>query len=76
MARSKDGSQYQLGWSVELKNAKPQDFTIELFDEEGYSALKRQEEGSANLNVKPLTTVTIQATFLCTFNSRFFKTLN
>merc|ERR1712168_195434 len=60
VARSKDGSQYQLGWSVELKNAKPQDFTIELFDEEGYSALKRQEEGSANLNVKPLTTVTIQ----------------
>merc|ERR1712121_209172 len=60
VARSKDGSQYQHGWSVELKNAKPQDFTIELFDEEGYSALKRQEEGSANLNVKPLTTVTIQ----------------
>merc|ERR1712168_1616490 len=61
VARSKDGSQYQLGWSVELKSAKPQDFNIELYDEDGYSALKRIEEGSAKLNVKPLTTVTIQA---------------
>merc|ERR1712212_161756 len=61
VARSKDGSQYQLGWSVELKSAKPQDFNIDLYDEDGYSALKRVEEGSAKINpVKPLTTVTIQ----------------
>merc|ERR1711962_1419665 len=61
VARSKDGSQYQLGWSVELKPAKPQDFNIDLYDEDGYSALKRIEEGSAKINpVKPLTTVTIQ----------------
>ena len=56
MARSKDGSQYQLGWSVELKSAKPQDFNIDLYDEDGYSALKRStERGTGAEEVKPLT---------------------
>ena len=60
MARSKDGQQYQLGWTAELKNAKPQDFTIDLYDEDGYSALKRVAERGEEAKVKPLTTITIQ----------------
>jgi len=60
VARSKDGSQYQLGWTVEVKSAKPADFSIDLYDEDGYSALKRStERGTGAEEVKPLTSITI-----------------
>jgi len=60
VSRSKDGQQYQLGWTAEIKKAKPQDFTIDLYDEDGYSALKRVAERGEEAMVKPLTTITIQ----------------
>jgi len=63
VATSKDGSQYQLGWTKELKNAKPADYTIDLYDEDGFSAIKRITERSEDPStVKPLTTLTINYT--------------
>ena len=63
VARTKDGSQYQLGWTADIKKAKPGDYSIDLYDEEGYSAIKRvAERGEDASAVKPLTSISIAYT--------------
>jgi len=63
VATTKDGAQYQLGWTKELKQAKPGDYSIDLYDEDGFSAIKRiTERGEDPSSVKPLTTLTINYT--------------
>jgi translocon-associated protein subunit delta len=44
VARSKDGSKYQVGWTTEMKAAKTGDYEISLYDEDGYAAVKRVVE--------------------------------
>jgi len=60
VARSKDGSKYQVGWSTEMKKAKTGDYEISLYDEDGYAAIKRVvERGEDIASVKPIATVVI-----------------
>merc|ERR1712038_724102 len=60
VARSKDGSKYQVGWSTEMKKAKTGDYEISLYDEDGYAAIKRVvERGEDIATVKPIATVVV-----------------
>merc|ERR1711899_524759 len=60
VAKSKDGSKYQVGWSTEMKKAKTGDYEISLYDEDGYAAIKRVvERGEDIATVKPIATVFI-----------------
>jgi len=60
VARSKDGSKYQVGWSTEMKHAKTGDYKISLYDEDGYGAVKRVlERGEDVETVKPMATIVV-----------------
>jgi len=60
VARSKDGSKYQVGWSTEMKFAKTGDYEISLYDEDGYGAVKRVvERGEDVASVKPMATIVV-----------------
>lgn len=60
VARSKDGSKYQVGWSTEMKHAKTGDYKISLYDEDGYGAVKRVlERGDDVDSVKPMATIVV-----------------
>merc|ERR1711963_507616 len=60
VARSKDGSKYQVGWSTEMKQAKTGDYKISLYDEDGYAAVKRVlERGEDIETVKPMATIVV-----------------
>nr|ACO11128.1 Translocon-associated protein subunit delta precursor [Caligus rogercresseyi] len=53
-------NRFQVSWTVESKKAKSGDYPIQLFDEEGYSALKRAlEAGESIAAVKPVASVVV-----------------
>jgi hypothetical protein len=50
----------QVSWTKELKEAKTGDHDVHLYDEEGYSAVKRVvERGEDPSTVKPLVTIVV-----------------
>lgn len=57
---SADGKKYQVSWSEELKHAKSGNHEVNLYDESGYSAMKRVvERGEDTSSVKPLVTIVV-----------------
>ena len=55
-----DGKKYQIAWTEELKTAKTGDHEVNLYDEAGFSAMKRViERGEFVSSVKPLVTIVV-----------------
>ena len=57
-----DANKYQISWAQETKMIKSSaaDFTVDLYDEEGYAALKRvQGRGEDISAVKPLASIVV-----------------
>jgi hypothetical protein len=49
-----------VSWTKELKDAKSGDYEVSLYDDEGYSAIKRVvERGEDPATVKPLVTIVV-----------------
>ncbi len=49
-----------MSWTKELKDAKSGDYEVNLYDDEGYSAIKRVvERGEDPATVKPLVTIVV-----------------
>ena len=49
-----------MSWTKEIKDAKPGDYEVNLYDDEGYSAVKRVvERGEDPASVKPLVTIVV-----------------
>ncbi|XP_018015087.2 translocon-associated protein subunit delta, partial [Hyalella azteca] len=60
VARSLDGSRYQVSWISDIASAPSGVQDIKLFDEQGYSALKKaQRSGESSSGVKPLATISL-----------------
>lgn len=57
--RSADGAKYQVSWVEEVKAAKTGDYSVSLYDDEGYAAVKRVMERGEMANVKPLVTIVV-----------------
>ena len=50
----------QVSWTKEIKDAKTGDYEVHLYDDEGYSAVKRVlEKGEDVSSVKPLVTIVV-----------------
>jgi hypothetical protein len=50
----------KVSWTKELKDAKSGDYEVNLYDDEGYSAIKRVvERGEDPATVKPLVTIVV-----------------
>jgi len=50
----------QVSWTKEVKDAKTGDYEVHLYDDEGYSAVKRViERGEDASTVKPLVTIVV-----------------
>lgn len=57
---SPDGKKYQVAWAEEVKNAKAGDYSVSIYDESGYSSMKRvMERGEDLSSVKPLVTIVV-----------------
>ncbi|XP_059489851.1 translocon-associated protein subunit delta-like [Neocloeon triangulifer] len=57
-ARTSDDNHYQVSWTEEVKKARSGNFNINLFDEEGYAALRKAIRSGDDLgSVKPLVSV-------------------
>ena len=49
-----------MAWTEEVKNAKTGDYEVNLYDDNGYSAMKRVlERGDDASSVKPLVTIVV-----------------
>ena len=64
VVRSADGASYQVSWVEELKQASSGDRDVKVYDEEGYSALRKaqrraEETRSTPETVNPILTLTI-----------------
>ena len=50
-----------MSWTKELKNAKPGDLSVNLYDDDGFAAVKRVlERGEDASSVKPLVTIVVE----------------
>merc|ERR1712137_1189884 len=56
-----DSNRYQISWTEEVKKAAARSVVVDLYDDEGYSAVKRALDKGEDpkTTVKPLTSVTI-----------------
>lgn len=51
---------YQVSWTEEVKKAKSGDYSVNLYDEEGYGALRKALRSGEDISsVKPLVTVVV-----------------
>ena len=58
--KTQDGKKYQVAWTEEVKHAKSGDYEVNLYDDNGYSAMKRVlERGDDASSVKPLVTIMV-----------------
>ena len=58
--KSADGSKYLVSWTKEIKHAKTGDYSVNLYDDEGYASVKRiLERGENPLNAKPVATIVV-----------------
>ncbi|KAJ9599943.1 hypothetical protein L9F63_009771 [Diploptera punctata] len=59
-ARVGDDNKYQVSWTEEVKKARSGDYSINLYDEEGYAAMRKAiRSGEDPASVKPLVTVVV-----------------
>jgi len=60
VVRNKDTNTYQASWSEDVKKAPRGNFQINIYDDEGYAALRKaQRSGEDASAVKPLTTAVL-----------------
>ncbi|XP_013792001.1 translocon-associated protein subunit delta-like [Limulus polyphemus] len=60
VVKSLDNNKYQFSWTQDPKNVQSGEQTLRIYDEEGFSALRKvQRSGEDTSNIKPLFTVTI-----------------
>jgi len=59
VTQSVDGAKYQVSWVKDLKKAKTGDYSVALYDSEGYNALRRARESGEAANVAPVVTVVV-----------------
>ena len=58
--KTQDGKKYQVAWTQEVEKAKAGDVEVNLYDDSGYSAMKRVlERGDDAASVKPLVTIVV-----------------
>jgi len=58
--RNTDGSKYQVSWTEDVKIARKGDFSINLYGEDGFAALRKaQRVGEPISSVKPLVTIVL-----------------
>ena len=56
-----------MAWTEEVKHAKSGDYEVNLYDDNGYSAMKRVlERGDDASSVKPLVTIMVNHPVSCT----------
>lgn len=59
-ARIGDDNNYQVSWTEEVKKAKSGDYSVNLYDEEGYGALRKAMRSGEDIStVKPLVTIVV-----------------
>merc|ERR1712064_169412 len=58
-SQSLEGDKYQVSWTREIKLAKTGDHSVNLFDSEGYSAVKRSRERGEPVTTAPLATLVV-----------------
>lgn len=59
-ARIGDGNKYQVSWTEDVKKARSGDYSVNLYDEEGYAALRKAiRSGEDSSSVKSLVTVVV-----------------
>ncbi|XP_046688100.1 translocon-associated protein subunit delta-like [Homalodisca vitripennis] len=59
-ARIGDDNKYQVSWTEDVKKAKSGDYSVNLYDEEGYGALRKAMRSGEDLStVKPLVTIVV-----------------
>ena len=59
-ARIGDDNRYQVSWTEEVKKARSGDYSVNLYDEEGYAAMRKAiRSGEDPSSVKPLVTVVV-----------------
>ena len=61
-ARISDKNDYQVSWTEDVNKARSRDYTLNLFDEEGYAnwrKAQRSGEDGASASVQPLATVIV-----------------
>lgn len=59
-ARVGEENKYQVSWTEDLKKARSGDYNINLYDEEGYGALRKAlRSGEDATTVKPLVTIVL-----------------
>ena len=54
VVRSIDGQNYQVSWTEELKKAYSGTYEINVYDEEGFSQLKRAQRKEGKSDVEPM----------------------
>jgi len=59
VTQSLEGDKYQVSWTREIKLAKTGDHSVNLFDSEGYSAVKRSRERGEPVTTAPLATLVV-----------------
>ncbi|GLH15148.1 hypothetical protein R5R35_007587 [Gryllus longicercus] len=59
-ARLSEANKYQVSWTEDLKKARSGDYNVNLYDEEGYAALRKAaRSGEDPSAVKPLVTIVV-----------------
>jgi len=59
-ARIGDDNKYQVSWTEDVKKAKSGDYSVNLYDEEGYGALRKALRSGEDIStVKPLVTIVV-----------------
>lgn len=59
-AKIGEDNKYQVSWTEDLKKAKSGDYSVNLYDEEGYGALRKAIRSGEDIStVKPLVTIVV-----------------
>jgi len=59
-ARIGDGNKYQVSWTEDVKKTRSGDYSVNLYDEEGYAALRKAiRSGEDSSSVKSLVTIVV-----------------
>nr|AAS16917.1 16.1 kDa salivary protein [Lutzomyia longipalpis] len=51
---------YQVSWNEEVNKARSGDYSVKLYDEEGYGAVRKAQRSGEENKVKPLATVVVR----------------
>ena len=57
--QSLEGNKYQVSWTTEVKKASTGDHSVNLYDSDGFTALKRSRDRGEPASVSPLVTIVI-----------------